>query len=104
MNELSGFVGRNTYAGLPPVSAWFAGKFGPGRLYIWCLMGFGIGSALCGLAWDLESIVVFRVLQAIPGGILPVVTLMRFGLWLGLGLVVYFAYAARRSRTAAKPA
>ncbi|HKQ43156.1 MAG TPA: DHA2 family efflux MFS transporter permease subunit [Pseudonocardia sp.] len=58
-----------------PVSAWFAGKFGPGRLYIWCLMGFGVGSALCGLAWDLESIVVFRVLQAIPGGILPVVTL-----------------------------
>src|SRR5689334_15253861 len=58
-----------------PVSAWFSGRFGPGRVYIWCLMGFGIGSALCGLAWDLESIVAFRVLQAIPGGILPVVTL-----------------------------
>ena len=38
-------------------------------------MGFAAGSALCGLAWDLESIVVFRVVQAIPGGILPVVTL-----------------------------
>ncbi len=58
-----------------PVSAWFSGRFGPGRVYVWCLMGFAVGSALCGLAWDLESIVAFRVLQAIPGGILPVVTL-----------------------------
>ena len=39
------------------------------------LLGFAAGSALCGLAWNLESMVVFRVLQAIPGGILPVVTL-----------------------------
>ncbi|MDT7773122.1 MAG: hypothetical protein QOC67_2046, partial [Pseudonocardiales bacterium] len=33
------------------------------------------GSALCGVAWDLDSLVAFRVVQAIPGGILPVVTL-----------------------------
>ena len=32
-------------------------------------------SALCGLAWNLESMIAFRVMQAIPGGILPVVTL-----------------------------
>ena len=34
---------------------------------------------------------------------LPLVTLFRFALWLGLGIVVYFAYAARRSRPAAEP-
>jgi APA family basic amino acid/polyamine antiporter len=34
---------------------------------------------------------------------LPLVTLFRFALWLGLGVVVYFAYAARRSRAAAEP-
>ncbi len=33
------------------------------------------GSALCGLAWDLNSLVAFRIFQAIPGGILPVITL-----------------------------
>ncbi|MDT7775928.1 MAG: hypothetical protein QOC67_4852, partial [Pseudonocardiales bacterium] len=27
------------------------------------------------MAWDLDSLVAFRVVQAIPGGILPVVTL-----------------------------
>jgi EmrB/QacA subfamily drug resistance transporter len=58
-----------------PVSAWMAAKFGPGRVYNLSLLGFAAGSALCGLAWDLNSIVVFRVLQALPGGVLPVVTL-----------------------------
>jgi EmrB/QacA subfamily drug resistance transporter len=58
-----------------PVSAWMAAKFGPGRVYNLSLLGFAAGSALCGLAWDLNSIVAFRVLQALPGGVLPVVTL-----------------------------
>jgi EmrB/QacA subfamily drug resistance transporter len=58
-----------------PVSAWLASRLGPGRAYNLSLLGFAVGSALCGLAWDLNSIVAFRVLQALPGGILPVVTL-----------------------------
>ena len=58
-----------------PVSAWLAARFGPGRVYIISLLGFAAGSALCGLAWDLNSIVAFRVLQALPGGVLPVVSL-----------------------------
>jgi MFS family permease len=58
-----------------PMSAWLSGRFGPARVYVLCLLGFAAGSALCGLAWSLESIVAFRVLQALPGGILPVVTL-----------------------------
>ncbi len=35
---------------------------------------------------------------------LPLATLGRFALWLGLGVVVYFAYAARRTRPAVEPA
>ena len=58
-----------------PVSAWLASRFGAGRVYNLSLLGFAAGSALCGLAWNLDSIVAFRVLQAIPGGVLPVVTL-----------------------------
>jgi APA family basic amino acid/polyamine antiporter len=33
---------------------------------------------------------------------LPLATLGRFALWLGLGIVVYFAYAARRRRDPAE--
>jgi EmrB/QacA subfamily drug resistance transporter len=58
-----------------PVSAWLASRFGAARVYNLSLLGFAGGSALCGLAWNLDSIVAFRVLQALPGGVLPVVTL-----------------------------
>ena len=34
---------------------------------------------------------------------LPLVSLLRLALWLGVGVIVYFAYAARRSRAAAEP-
>jgi EmrB/QacA subfamily drug resistance transporter len=58
-----------------PVSGWLGERFGLGRVYGWAVLGFGLASALCGLAWDLPSEVVFRILQAVPGGILPVITL-----------------------------
>jgi EmrB/QacA subfamily drug resistance transporter len=58
-----------------PVSGWLSDKFGATRVYNISLAGFAAFSALCGLAWNLESMIAFRVLQAVPGGILPVVTL-----------------------------
>ena len=35
---------------------------------------------------------------------LPLVSLLRYALWLGVGVIVYFAYAARRARAIAEPA
>jgi EmrB/QacA subfamily drug resistance transporter len=58
-----------------PLSAWLSDRFGAGRTYIVALLAFAAGSALCGVAWNLESMVFFRIVQAMPGGILPVVTL-----------------------------
>ena len=58
-----------------PVSAWCADRFGPTRVYSLSLLGFAAGSALCGLAWNLNSMIAFRVIQAVPGGVLPVVAL-----------------------------
>ena len=58
-----------------PASAWLGDRLGLNRLYNMAMIGFAAGSALCGLAWDLNSLVIFRILQAIPGGILPVVSL-----------------------------
>ena len=58
-----------------PASAWLGEKIGLKRAYIFSLIGFAAGSALCGLAWDLNSMIAFRILQAIPGGIIPVVAL-----------------------------
>jgi EmrB/QacA subfamily drug resistance transporter len=58
-----------------PASSWLANRVGMSRLYVISLLAFAGGSALCGVAWDLDSMIAFRVLQAIPGGVLPVVSL-----------------------------
>jgi EmrB/QacA subfamily drug resistance transporter len=58
-----------------PASSWLANRFGMKLVYTASLLAFVAGSALCGIAWDLDSMIAFRVIQAIPGGVLPVVTL-----------------------------
>jgi len=58
-----------------PTSAWLGNRFGLARVYTVGLAAFAVGSALCGLAWSLNSLIAFRILQAIPGGLLPAVTL-----------------------------
>ncbi len=86
-----------------PATAWLGDRFGLSRVYNLALLAFAAGSALCGLAWDLNSLVIFRIVQAIPGGILPVITMSilfrivpraRLGAAMGLyGLGVVFAPA-----------
>ncbi|MGH3851354.1 MAG: DHA2 family efflux MFS transporter permease subunit, partial [Pseudonocardiaceae bacterium] len=58
-----------------PVSGWLGKRFEMGRVYAWSVFAFGATSALCGPAWHLHSEIAFRILRAIPGGILPVITL-----------------------------
>src|SRR4051812_35675495 len=56
-----------------PISAWAARRIGVKRLYLLSLLIFTIGSALCGVAWSAGSLISFRVLQGVGGGmIVPV--------------------------------
>ncbi len=64
-----------TLAVVVPLSSWLSDRFGLSRLYIVSLLGFGAGSALCGLAGTFDMLVAFRIVQALAGGILPVITL-----------------------------
>ena len=57
-------------AAVIPVSGWAAARFGARRLYILSLILFTAGSALCGFAWNLETLVAARVLQGLAGGLL----------------------------------
>jgi EmrB/QacA subfamily drug resistance transporter len=60
-------------AAVIPISGWATRRFGTKRLYIAAIILFTLGSALCGLAWSTTSLVAFRVIQGIGGGlILPV--------------------------------
>jgi EmrB/QacA subfamily drug resistance transporter len=53
-----------------PTTAFFANRLGTKRFYIIALVVFTLGSALCGLAWNEPSLIVFRVTQAIGGATL----------------------------------
>ncbi len=60
-------------AAVIPICGWATKRFGTKRLYIGAIILFTVGSALCGFAWSIGSLVAFRVLQGIGGGlILPV--------------------------------
>ncbi len=50
-----------------PTTAYFANRFGIKRFYIMALTAFTLGSALCGVAWSLPTLVVFRILQGLGG-------------------------------------
>jgi EmrB/QacA subfamily drug resistance transporter len=53
-----------------PVSGWAGDRFGTKRTLLVSLGIFTVGSLLCSLAWSLESLVAFRVIQGIGGGML----------------------------------
>lgn len=62
-----------------PASGWIGDRFGTKRTYLFALVMFTGASALCGLAWNIESLVAFRILQGVGGGMLtPVGTAMLF--------------------------
>ncbi len=62
-----------------PVSGWAGDRFGTKRTFMFALGLFTGGSLLCATAWNVESLVAFRVLQGAGGGLLtPVGTTMVF--------------------------
>jgi DHA2 family multidrug resistance protein len=46
---------------------WIANRFGRKRTFIVCSAGFTIASVLCGLAQDIDQMVLFRLLQGVFG-------------------------------------
>jgi len=56
-----------------PVTGWVTDRFGTKKVYLITLLLFTLASALCGLAWNLPTLILFRILQGIGGGmIMPI--------------------------------
>lgn len=53
-----------------PITAFLADTKGTKRIYLLSLGIFTAGSALCAVAWNIDSLIFFRVLQAIGGGMI----------------------------------
>ncbi len=51
-----------------PMTGWFQRRFGFRRYLAGSILLFTVASALCGLAWSLPSLVLFRALQGLGGG------------------------------------
>jgi EmrB/QacA subfamily drug resistance transporter len=62
-----------------PASGWIGDRFGTKKTFLFALIVFTTGSALCGAAWNIQSLIAFRLLQGVGGGMLtPVGTSMLF--------------------------
>lgn len=62
-----------------PVSGWAGDRFGTKRTFLFALTVFTIFSMACALSWSVGSLIVFRALQGVGGGMLtPVGTTMLF--------------------------
>lgn len=62
-----------------PASGWLGDRFGTKKIFLLALFLFTTASILCGAAWNIESLIAFRVLQGVGGGMLtPVGTAMLF--------------------------
>jgi DHA2 family multidrug resistance protein len=53
-----------------PTLGWLGGRLGNRRLYLSSLLVYLGASMLCGLSWNLESMIGFRVLQGMSAGYL----------------------------------
>lgn len=53
-----------------PATGYLTDRYGTKRLYLASITLFTLGSGLCGFAWDITSLVAFRVLQGLGGGML----------------------------------
>ncbi|MFG1646903.1 DHA2 family efflux MFS transporter permease subunit [Amycolatopsis sp. NPDC049252] len=53
-----------------PVTGWASDRFGTKRLYMIAIVLFLAGSMLAGVAWNIETLILFRVLQGFGGGML----------------------------------
>jgi EmrB/QacA subfamily drug resistance transporter len=56
-----------------PMTGWAVERFGAKRMWIASLALFLVGSALSGAAWSIGSLIAFRILQGVGGGmIMPI--------------------------------
>jgi len=57
-------------AAVIPVTGWAADRFGTKRLYLLALILFVAGSVACSMAWSIGSLISFRIIQGLGGGML----------------------------------
>ncbi|WP_169083012.1 DHA2 family efflux MFS transporter permease subunit [Paenibacillus sp. PL91] len=55
-------------AAVIPLAGWMSDRFGAKQIFLFSIIMFTLGSALCALATTAEQLIVFRVIQGLGGG------------------------------------
>jgi EmrB/QacA subfamily drug resistance transporter len=77
-----------------PLNGWLVERIGAKSLYLWCFSAFTLSSALCGLAWSANSLVAFRILQGMSGGLMAPMAQMMMARAAGRHMARVIGYAA----------
>ena len=77
-----------------PLNGWLVERMGAKRLYLICFSGFTLTSALCALSWSANSLIGFRVLQGISGGLMAPMAQLIMARAAGRHMVRVVGYAA----------
>ena len=70
-----------------PLTGYLSDRVGTKRLFTFCITGFTIGAALSSISWDINSLIFFRIIQGIGGGII-----------MPLGIALVFRSVAREEQ------
>lgn len=77
-----------------PLNGWLVERIGAKSLYLWCFSVFTLSSALCGLAWSANSLIAFRILQGMSGGLMAPMAQMMMARAAGKHMARLMGYAA----------
>src|ERR1700693_3752642 len=77
-----------------PLHGWLVERIGAKSLYLWCFSAFTLSSALCGLAWSANSLIAFRILQGMSGGLMAPMAQMMIARAAGKHMARIIGYAA----------
>lgn len=77
-----------------PLSGWMVDRIGAKALYLWCFSAFTLSSTLCALAWSANSLIGFRILQGMCGGLLAPMAQMMMARAAGRRMVSVLGFAA----------
>lgn len=70
---LTGFMlAMGTFA---PITGYFGERFSYKRLFLFAMTGFTLASICCALAWNVESLIAFRILQGAFTGMISPITM-----------------------------
>jgi EmrB/QacA subfamily drug resistance transporter len=53
-----------------PLTGWGAKRFGSKKMWMTSLTLFMVGSFLCGLSWNIQSLIIFRIIQGFGAGLM----------------------------------